>query len=233
MNKQMLLIYSVIWFFVMITTMAYTLIYGFSPTLNLSICLIVLVVLLITMILIKDRGRFWIWARLSRSSQGQKTNIKVGNVVKIFHHGLFLIVEEIKNNNKAMCRYLDGDKELIEISLDDLMLADPKEILPADCIRLIAEGVPGTGKAFLLKKVLELPGVALAQETIQTPHSIVIRFGVKNRDGAVLANTNCKACGGTKEDRTKPKINDGGHGFYPDCPRCTAMGTIKAGCDHG
>ena len=31
----------------------------------------------------------------------------------------------------------------------------------------------------------------------------------------------CIVCGGTKESRTKPRIMDGGHGFYPDCEACT------------
>jgi len=31
----------------------------------------------------------------------------------------------------------------------------------------------------------------------------------------------CPICRDTKEDRTKPRIADGGHGFYPDCEACT------------
>ena len=34
-------------------------------------------------------------------------------------------------------------------------------------------------------------------------------------------NKPCIVCDGTKEDRTKPRIADGGHGFYPDCDACT------------
>lgn len=34
-------------------------------------------------------------------------------------------------------------------------------------------------------------------------------------------NKPCIVCNGTKEDRTKPRIADGGHGFYPDCDACT------------
>ena len=33
-------------------------------------------------------------------------------------------------------------------------------------------------------------------------------------------NKPCIVCNGTKEDRTKPRIADGGHGFYPDCDSC-------------
>lgn len=30
----------------------------------------------------------------------------------------------------------------------------------------------------------------------------------------------CDSCAGTGEDRSKPRIADGGHGFFPDCRTC-------------
>jgi len=30
----------------------------------------------------------------------------------------------------------------------------------------------------------------------------------------------CDSCAGTGEDRSKPRIADGGHGFFPDCQTC-------------
>lgn len=30
----------------------------------------------------------------------------------------------------------------------------------------------------------------------------------------------CAVCAGTGEDKTKPRISDGGHGFFPDCSIC-------------
>lgn len=37
---------------------------------------------------------------------------------------------------------------------------------------------------------------------------------------AKLFPPKCRTCGGTGENRSKPRIADGGHGFYPDCPDC-------------
>ncbi len=62
------------------------------------------------------------------------------------------------------------------------------------------------------------------------PRFMEDRLGCKWLDhprncGCTSCSRTCQTCQGSGEDKDKPKINDGGHGFYPDCGTCRGTRT--------